>query len=114
MKKIIATVLGVILSLCLLVGCGEKVEFSYYDTFSNADQEFNKNLFYRNDLTTYTADPSVIYVTEGEEAGWFYMYGTSDQIGASGYQTWRSKNLTDWECMGVAFNPDGEDWMTAA
>lgn len=110
MKKIIATVLGVILSLCLLVGCGEKVEFSYYDTFSNADQEFNKNLFYRNDLTTYTADPSVIYVTEGEEAGWFYMYGTSDQIGASGYQTWRSKNLTDWECMGVAFNPDGEDW----
>lgn len=118
MKKIVTMIVSLALALCLMTGCAEitlgTVELKHYDTFSNAEQDYNRNLFYRNDLETLGADPSVIYVEEGEEAGWFYMYATSDDIGASGYQAWRSKNLTDWECTGVAFRPDGEAWCRSS
>lgn len=115
MKKFITYALCLVMAMTLFTACGGTsgygdVALSYYDTFSTEGKDFNKKLFYRNELETYAADPSVIYVTEGEEAGWFYMYATSDQIGASGYQAWRSKNLNDWECTGVAFRPDGDSW----
>ena len=50
---------------------------------------------YQNDLTEKGADPSAIYVTEGEEQGYYYLYSTSDPIGATGYLCYRSKNLND-------------------
>ena len=40
--------------------------------------------------------------------GWFYAYGTSDEIGAHGIQTWRSKDLSHWEARGIALYPDYE------
>lgn len=67
---------------------------------------YNSNLFYVNTLEFEVADPSVIYVSEGEEKGYFYAYGTSDEIGCHGFQAWRSKDLSHWECTGVAFIPD--------
>lgn len=69
---------------------------------------YNSNLFYVNTLDFEIADPSVIFVTEGEEAGWFYAYGTSDEIQCHGIQAWRSKDLSHWETTGVAFMPDYE------
>lgn len=68
--------------------------------------DYNSNLFYVNSLEFHLADPSVIYITEGEDAGYFYAYGTSDDIGCHGVQAWRSKDLSHWECTGVAFHPD--------
>ena len=32
------------------------------------------DVFYRNDLLTVGADPDVLYITEGEEAGYYYMF----------------------------------------
>ena len=75
---------------------GEKDDVSY---------GYNNNLFYVNNLEFEVADPSVIYITEGEDAGWFYCYGTSDEIGGHGFQAWRSKDLSHWECTGVALEP---------
>lgn len=67
---------------------------------------YNSNLFYVNTLEFEVADPSVIYISEGSEQGYFYAYGTSDEIGCHGFQAWRSKDLSHWECTGVAFMPD--------
>lgn len=107
-KKFWWLVAALALSVSLLAGCGPTSALQYYDGIG--EQPYNNNLFYRNDLTNIAADPSVIYVTEGEQSGWFYMYATSDDIGASGYQSWRSKDLSNWECMGVAFQPDRNSW----
>ncbi|MDR2202321.1 MAG: family 43 glycosylhydrolase [Clostridiales bacterium] len=90
------------------VATGEK-PLPHYDQLTEG-QEYNRNLFYVNNLSTYAADPSIIYVDDGAEKGYFYMYATSDEIGASGYQAWRSKDLTNWECTGVAFTPDRDSW----
>ncbi len=68
--------------------------------------DYNGNLFYVNSLEFGVADPSVIYISEGEEEGWFYAYGTSDEINGHGYQAWRSKDLSHWETTGLALSPD--------
>lgn len=88
-------------------------EFSYtsYESDTYDDYSYNKNLYYLNELNFQIADPTVIYVEEGEGAGYFYAYGTSDLIQCHGFQCWRSKDLTNWEYVGVAFEPDySETW----
>ncbi len=115
MKKPIAigvsAALVAVFSVGLLAGCGGK-RLVYHEYLSEADEmgdavigDYDHNTFYQNDLTTLGADPSAIYVSEGEEKGYYYMYTTSDPIGATGYLAYRSKNLNDWECVGVAYNP---------
>lgn len=97
----------------VLAGCGVgnvALEYHYYHSETDergnlVEQDYNHDLVYQNDLNVLGADPSAIYVTEGEEAGYYYMYDTSDPINATGYLCYRSKNLNDWECMGVAYNP---------
>lgn len=102
-------------------GCSPKDEagtpaegqFSYltYDSDTYDDYSYNKNLYYLNELKFEVADPTVIYVDEGEEKGYFYAYGTSDLVQCHGFQCWRSKDMTNWEYMGVAFEPDySETW----
>lgn len=115
-KKLIglaAAALALGITAGALTGCGAgnvKLAYHYYhseldDRNNLIEQDYNHELVYQNDLTTLGADPSAIYVTEGEEAGYYYMYDTSDPINATGYLCYRSKNLNDWECMGVAYNP---------
>lgn len=71
-----------------------------------SENNFNRELFYINNLDFEIADPSIVYVEEGEEAGYFYAFGTSDLIGCHGFQCWRSKDLSNWEYTGVALEPD--------
>ncbi len=119
MKKPFAWIAGTVLVTSLLIGatagCGSgagnvPLEYHYYHSEKDEsgalrEYDYNHERVYENDLQTLGADPSAIYVTEGEEAGYYYMYNTSDPIGATGYLAYRSKNLNDWECMGVAYNP---------
>lgn len=117
MKKLLALFVGAVMvfGVGASVACSRggaasvNVPLEYYEYNAPAEgeeeREYNHETVYQNDLETLGADPSVIYVTEGDQAGYYYMYLTSDQIGASGYQCFRSKNLNDWECMGVAYNP---------
>ncbi len=80
---------------------------------ADPSRDYNGNLFFVNSLEFGVADPSVIYISEGEEAGYFYAYGTSDEIGGHGFQAWRSKDLAHWEAMGVAMFPDfSKAWAT--
>ncbi len=117
MKKPIALFVGALLltgaAAGALTGCDAgnvPLSYHYYksetDEFGNAlESEYDHDIMYQNDLKTLGADPSAIYITEGAEKGYYYMYNTSDPIGATGYLAYRSKNLNDWECMGVAYNP---------
>lgn len=116
MKKpilcVVSAVLVTTVAVGALAGCGSGNELAFHYYYSETDdlgniidKGYNHDLVYQNDLTEKGADPSAIYVTEGEEQGYYYMYSTSDPIGATGYLCYRSKNLNDWECMGVAYNP---------
>jgi len=108
MRKPIKSLIGVTLAMGVaagtLAGCGGGVPLEYH-LYSSGDEGYNHELVYQNDLLEKGADPSAIYITEGEEKGYYYLYSTSDPIGATGYLSYRSKNLNDWECMGVAYNP---------
>ncbi len=87
---------------------GYKVgDLSYYSYDSN-DKEINKSLFYVNSNTEWGADPAIIYITDGEWAGYYYVYCTSGDIGTTGFCAWRSKNLTDWEDVGPVLLPNSE------
>ena len=55
----------------------------------------NSKIFYENTLETVGADPDVIYITEGEDAGYYYMYITSDDIHGSGFLAYKSKDLVN-------------------
>lgn len=60
--------------------------------------------FYRNGLSTVGADPSVIYITEGVDAGSYYMYITSDELSTKGFLAFRSRDLVNWERVGTALS----------
>ncbi|MDO4940532.1 MAG: family 43 glycosylhydrolase [Erysipelotrichaceae bacterium] len=96
MKKIIIYLL-LISFVVSLTSCNDGNKFKVVSS-----DDYNKELFYQNDLDTIGADPSVIYISEGEQEGYYYMYITSDEIEVSGYLAYRSKDLVDWECMGTA------------
>lgn len=93
MKKLFLFI--ILFNISLLSACSS-------NTIKNVDNEnYNHDLFYKNNLELMGADPSVIYVNEGEEEGYYYMYITSDAIDVSGYLAYRSKDLTNWECVGT-------------
>ncbi|WP_025724394.1 glycoside hydrolase family 43 protein [Acholeplasma granularum] len=105
MKKTL-TIITTFSLLCLLVACGSDTG-NYFDGLT---EPYNENLFFRNDLEVRIADPSVIYITEGKEAGYFYLYGTTDQLSATGIYAYRTKNFNDWQLMGPAFVPHKDSW----
>lgn len=89
---------GVILAgaVCLsglgLTACEGTVPVAY-DSQINESGDYNANLFYRNDCTVHAPDSQVIKITEGEEAGYYYLYATNDLT------VYRSKDLNHWENM---------------
>ncbi|MBR5570820.1 MAG: family 43 glycosylhydrolase [Oscillospiraceae bacterium] len=66
-----------------------------------------KNVSYKNQLDVLGADPSVIAITEGKDAGSYYMYITSDSLGCKGYLAYRSWDLVNWECVSTALHAGG-------
>lgn len=70
--------------------------------------EYNHDAFYRNDLLTVGADPSVIYINEGKDAGYYYMYATSNEMYGTGFLAYKSNDLINWECQGVALKSKGK------
>lgn len=109
MKRTLKNIMSLLLimtTMLNLAGCNESErKLSYYSYDSN-DKEMNKSLFYQNSSHEWGADPSILYCTEGEYAGNYFVYCTSGNINTAGIQVWRSTNLTDWELVGNAFMPD--------
>ncbi len=108
MKKFLALFLGaaMLFGVFAAVGCSKgatrvALEYTEYKAPAEGEEDtYDRELVYQNDLDVHGADPSVIYVDEGEQAGYFYMYVTG--IGR-GFECFRSKDLDEWESMGVAY-----------
>jgi len=127
MKKILVFFLIILFSISCLYGCNDSSDNSSSSSSSSSESVIETNLnyidasrsdlteeeqaevnelFYQNTLDTtvspVTADPSVIYC---EEDGYYYMYGTLDQVWVYGIGIccFRSKNLIDWEMIDNAF-----------
>lgn len=116
-KKWIALVLSVLLCCGIAAGCNDKgvetaYKLTYYDGSGEAD--FDPALFYQNELTMKGADPSIIWVSEEQDAvngGYFYMYPTSDyDYGTNAFAVYRSKDLHNWVNMGCAYRPPQGSW----
>lgn len=83
----------------------------YYD--QSADDVYNDDLYYRNDMAAACADPTVIYIDDESDPdyGWFFMYPTSDSdFGCHGYSAYRSKDMETWEYVGPIFEPETASW----
>ena len=112
MKKALCLILAAILAAipAALAGCAgnpyTEVEYPFYDETG----EINNRLFYRNDLEVHEADPCCIYISEGEEAGYFYLYPTTNTMYTRGVMAWRTKNLNDWEPLGIVYEPENGSW----
>lgn len=108
MKRIFTVALGAVIMLsCVgLTACSE-AEWQYNDYIGVEEDGFDKALFYRNDGQVYGADPSVITVGDT-----YYLYVTNADTGNNnGYiRGWKSKNLTDWQPLGVVFEPERDAW----
>ncbi len=104
MKKrkvwLIPAAIGIVLALALTIFLLVKNRNFTYVTESD-------DMFYQNDLEVTGADPDVIYITEGEDAGYYYMYITSDDLHGAGFLAYKSKDLIDWVCTGVALDTEG-------
>lgn len=114
-KRFLATGLaGVLLVAGIASGCSSEtdgIELPHYD--QSADQNYNSDLFYRNDMTTYSADPSVLWVPEERDekyGGYFYMFSTGDADNVSSFGVNRSRNMIDWEYVQTAFLPEKGSW----
>ena len=81
------------------------IDLKYYDN-EDAIKGYNSNLYYRNDLEFEGADPTVIYVNEGEYAGYFMMYLAKSEA----VNVYKSKDLSSWEAVSVCFNPPAGSW----
>ena len=113
MKKLLTTIFAALFAFAALAGCANmgKNYLPHYD--QSADDVLNSDLFYRNDMVTAGADPTVIYIddeTDEENYGWFFLYSTSDDFGCLGFSTYRSKDMVNWEYMGPIFAPEEGSW----
>ncbi len=113
-KRLLVLIIAFGMAFSCLAGCGlikHKMSSNEYEDYKVVDGNYDESLFYINDLQLPLPDPNVVYIDRGEEEGWFYAYGTSDDIGIHGFQCWRSKDFSNWEYKGVAYMPEfGETW----
>lgn len=103
-NRLISVLLAATLGVSLLTGCNvfEKPETGIPLSYDNEihsdiltdDDDYNHDLFYRNDITEIGADYQIIQITDKEstEYGYFYYYATTGGFGA-----YRSKDLVHWE-----------------
>lgn len=112
MKKIFRVLLITLLfSLSVkLISCSTVydmgvVNLEYYDN-EDLNIGHNESLYYRNDLAFRGADPTVIYITEGEYEGYFMMYLAKSEA----VNVYKSKDLANWEVESVCFTPSVDSW----
>lgn len=113
-KKGFCAALISVLVLTACIGCNKPTaakEFYYDDGVVADGAAYNTEQFFRNDLEVdWYADPGAIYVTEGEDAGWFFAYGTTGNGG--GFAIYRTKDFSSWEPVGFADVKSADGWVS--
>lgn len=95
-NRIFGIMLAGILSISMLglVACNADEGVNVpYDDMIGTNGEYDENLFYQNKCDIYAPDCMVLKITEGEEAGYYYLYATNSLT------VYRSKDLNHWENM---------------
>ncbi len=85
----------------MVIGCnGGAQKLAHFDYSEGDGTEVNRTLFYKNisDIDEI-GDPSTVYL-EDEEGACFYTVGTWGNY----FRLWKSRNLTDWEDIGIIFH----------
>lgn len=96
--------------ICVITGCsngGLSMKAGIPLPYSNEipqggiqdNNEYNHELFYRNDALLDNPDPFILKITDEDstEYGYYYLYGTN--LSSKGFDTYRSKDLENWEKM---------------
>lgn len=89
------------------------VDLPHFD--ASKTEEYDKDVFYRNDLTIFGGDSDVIYVPEERDpvyGGYFYQYTSGNFLAtkwleddhAYAFSCLRSKDMNDWEMCGAVDN----------
>ncbi len=80
-----------------------------WSTGVREDGAYETKLFYRNDNTFSSPDPGMIYISEGEEAGYYYFYPTS--VDGLSVRAYRTKDFIDYEMVnGAAYTFETDHW----
>lgn len=104
-------IISIIIALALLTGCSSEgflsrekgIPLSYDNEIPENgiqdDDDYNHDLFFRNDALFLNSDPFILHVTDTDstEYGYYYLYGTN--MSDRGFETYRSKDLQNWEQM---------------
>lgn len=119
-NKIMLSLCAIVLSLIAIVGCdggGTLVALPYSDTIVETEKfyditEYNKELFYRNDMVIDAPDPFVMQIKDGGEYdGELFLYSTSTQyMSVVGFDAWHSKDGVSWEVLPPVLVPEENGW----
>lgn len=102
--NLIKTTIILIALLFVFTGCKQQVPIKYS---IQSLENYDKTKYYTNPQNIQLiADPYVLK----DKDGTYYAYGTSDKISATGYMTWKSKDLINWEESGVVYMAGKDDW----
>ena len=86
---------------------GDLVRMKRYQSSENAQNSTSEQtLFYSNDFSgdiMSVPDPYILY-----DDGYFYLYSTETRPGV--FQAYRSKDLNDWESLGVIYQRSEDYW----
>ncbi len=107
MKMLFTAILTLVMTLSCFVGCN-KEKYYYQEvaldhhayTTNQTKENFNGDLYYRNEIAQKMGDPTTIMIEEGEWEGWLYSTGTTSSSGFVGYRT---KDFVNWETAGQIF-----------
>lgn len=82
--------------------------YNDYATFEKGSQSYRKDLWYRNDLTLYFADPFVLTVGDT-----YYLYGTTQRLSMGGFDCYESKDFQNWTLHEGIFLPSAGAWNSS-
>ena len=128
MKKRVLHLLMLISLLFPTFSCSSNsgaVELPHFD--ASKTEKYDKDVFYRNDLTIFGGDSDVIYVPKERDpvyGGYFYQYTSGNFLSTRwleddhtyGFSCLRSKDMNDWEMCGAVDNGyalyvDAKEWV---
>lgn len=130
MKKVAALLLAALTVFTFtLAGCAESdeafelIEGKHYndgigtysfETSSEVETVYDKEVFYRNEKTFQNADPQVVYCqdeTDKDFYGKYILFGTT---GSSAFNTYISDDLVSWTPYSAAYVYKDDGWETDA
>lgn len=111
MKNKMLLIICAIVGIFVMTGCSvagifhveKAISLPYDDEIPKGgiqdNDDYNHELFYRNDALWDNPDPFILYITDenSTEYGYYYLYGTN--LVTRGFETYRSKDLQNWENM---------------